>query len=204
MPGLEKLAAVVEFCWTVLAGRVIGIRHVVRYLRNPNPRVTVRLLRAFGASIGRHTTFKGSVFFDNVIEDRNSAGDFRHLSIGENCYVGEAVYIDLANQVSVGSNVMLSARCCLITHADCGRSPELARVFPRSCRPVEVGDGCWIGANATLLDGVSLGGACAVGANALVKSSFPAGSVVAGVPARPISGRAAAGSVARRANRDSA
>lgn len=197
MAGFEKLAAIVEFCRAYVAGKIGGIACVVRYLRNPNPRVTARLLSAFGASIGRNTTFKGSLYLDNVTRDRNATGDFRHLSIGENCYVGEAVYIDLADRVIVGSNVMLSARCCVVTHSDCGRSPALAQRFPRSCRAVVIGADCWVGANATLLDGVALGRMCVVGANALVKSSFPDGSVVVGVPARRVPDSGGAGSAAQ-------
>lgn len=47
-----------------------------------------------------------------------------------------------------------------------------------------VGDHCYIGPGAVLVGGVELGEGCVVGANAVVTSSFPANSVVAGVPAR--------------------
>ena len=47
-----------------------------------------------------------------------------------------------------------------------------------------VGDGCYIGPGAVLVGGVELGPGCVVGANAVVTRSFPAHSVVAGVPAR--------------------
>jgi maltose O-acetyltransferase len=51
---------------------------------------------------------------------------------------------------------------------------------------VRIGNGCWIGAKAVILMNVELGDRCVVGAGAVVTRSFPADSVVVGVPARPI------------------
>lgn len=53
-------------------------------------------------------------------------------------------------------------------------------------KPIVIGERCWIGANAVILPGVELGDDVVVGAGAVVTKSFPAGSVVAGVPARLI------------------
>ena len=57
-----------------VADYFFGISFLVRYLRNPNPRLTVRLLRAFGARVGNRTTFKRSLILDNTYEDENSTG----------------------------------------------------------------------------------------------------------------------------------
>jgi acetyltransferase-like isoleucine patch superfamily enzyme len=50
---------------------------------------------------------------------------------------------------------------------------------------IVVGDGCWLGAGSIILDGVELGAGCVVGAGAVVTRSYPAGTVLTGVPARP-------------------
>ncbi len=49
---------------------------------------------------------------------------------------------------------------------------------------VTIGDGCWLGARATILKDVTLGDRCVVAAGAVVTRSFPAGSIIGGVPAR--------------------
>lgn len=49
---------------------------------------------------------------------------------------------------------------------------------------VVIEDDCWIGAKATILDGVTIGRGSVVGAGAVVTTSLPPLSVAAGVPAR--------------------
>jgi len=54
---------------------------------------------------------------------------------------------------------------------------------------VKIGNSCWIGAKAVILKDVELGDHCVVGAGAVVTKSFPAGSVIVGVPAHAVSGK---------------
>ncbi|HWH95716.1 MAG TPA: serine acetyltransferase [Baekduia sp.] len=70
-----------------------------------------------------------------------------------------------------------------------------ARVHPSSSigatehgAPV-VGDGCYIAPGARLLGPITLGDHVIVGANAVVRDSFPAHSVLAGVPAEVVGRR---------------
>ena len=51
---------------------------------------------------------------------------------------------------------------------------------------VIIGNYCWIGAKAIILKDVVLGDHCVVAAGSVVTKSFPAGSVIAGVPAKLI------------------
>ena len=53
--------------------------------------------------------------------------------------------------------------------------------------PVNIGDRCWIGANAVILPGVTLGPHTVVGAGAIVTKSYPRGyCVLVGNPAKKI------------------
>ena len=57
-------------------------------------------------------------------------------------------------------------------------------------RPVTIEDDVWIGHGATVLKGVRIGRGSIVAAGAVVVDDVPAGTIVGGVPARPIGVRA--------------
>lgn len=50
--------------------------------------------------------------------------------------------------------------------------------------PIEIGDGCWIGARTVILGGVSIGAGSVVAAGSVVTRNVSANVLVAGVPAR--------------------
>jgi acetyltransferase-like isoleucine patch superfamily enzyme len=53
-------------------------------------------------------------------------------------------------------------------------------------RAIHIGSDAWIGANVTILRGVTIGQAAVVGAGSVVTKDVPAYTMVAGNPARPI------------------
>lgn len=52
--------------------------------------------------------------------------------------------------------------------------------------PIVIGRGVWIGANVTVLPGVTIGDDAVVAAAAVVTRDVPAGAVVVGAPARVV------------------
>lgn len=180
---LNRLWAFAVYCAVYLIARALGISFVISYLRNPNPRITIKLLKAFGAKIGNDTTIKRTLFLDNVYGDQNSAGDFSYLKIGNNCYIGDGVFLDLANEIRIEDNAVLSGHVSLITHAECGRSAYVSQKFPRKCEPIVVGMGSWIGFGASILAGVKTGRNSVVGAKGLLLQDAEDGGLYVGVPA---------------------
>ena len=53
-------------------------------------------------------------------------------------------------------------------------------------RPVRIGDKVWVGANATILPGVTIGDGAIVAAGAVVTKDVAPRTVVGGVPAKVI------------------
>ena len=182
----DALLILIKFHFNLLLGKIFGITYVIRYIRNPDPIITVKLLREFGAKIGERTTIKRTIYLDNVYEDKNSIGDFSNLKIGINCYIGDCAYFDLSNEIIIGNNVVISGGVSFVTHADCNRSVYLEKVFPRKCKKIVVQDGAWIGFKATILNGVTIKRNSVVAAHSLVKKDVEEYCFYAGLPAEKI------------------
>jgi len=125
---------------------------------------------------------------------------FVHISagarIGERCSLGQNAYV--GNDVTIGNNVKIQNNVSVydaVTLEDdvfCGPSCVFTNVYnPRAFierkaefLPTLVRRGATIGANATVVCGVTVGEYAMVGAGAVVKKDVPDHAVVAGVPAR--------------------
>ena len=118
--------------------------------------------------------------------------------IGERCNLGQNVVVmsgvRLGNNVKVQNNVSLYEGVTLEDDVFCGPSCVFTNVVnPRShvtrkheYRPTLVRKGSSIGANATIVCGVTLGEYAFVGAGAVVTSDVPAFALMVGVPARRV------------------
>ena len=117
--------------------------------------------------------------------------DESSVSIGDDCVFNNGVSIISAGTDSACSGITIGSRCLFGTRVQIMDSDfHGLRVNERTllsavrCRPVLVGNDCWIGSSAILLKGVVLGDGCVVGAGSVVTGEFPAGSLIAGNPAR--------------------
>ena len=118
--------------------------------------------------------------------------------IGERCTIGQNVVVmpgtRLGNNVKVQNNVSIYEGVELEDDVFCGPSMVFTNVLnPRShvsrkhdYRRTYVRRGATIGANATIVCGVTLGEYAFVGAGAVVTKNVGAFALVAGVPARQI------------------
>jgi UDP-2-acetamido-3-amino-2,3-dideoxy-glucuronate N-acetyltransferase len=127
--------------------------------------------------------------------------------IGNDCSLGQNVFV--ANHVAIGdhvkiqNNVSIYEGVVLEDYVFCGPSMVFTNVktprseFPRNTSsdylPTLVGRGATIGANATIVCGVTLREGAFVAAGAVVTRDVPAYAVVAGVPARVVGWMSAAG-----------
>lgn len=108
------------------------------------------------------------------------------IEIGDSNYFNRDVIIDACGSVRIGSHCMFGPRI-YITDSNHTLLPDRwVGDCPMERGRVVLGDGCWIGAGATILKDVHLGEGCVVGAGAVVTKSFPAGSIIAGIPGRMI------------------
>ena len=175
MKALSEVGAgrIARFVWTTLLLSVFR-RMWLPPLRN-------LWLRLCGARIGSNVVIHRCSLM-NV--DR---GGFRALRIGNNCFVGEEVLIDLAAPVTLEDDVTLAARCVILTHLNVGyRDHPLQPRFPSEASGVTIKRGSFIGASATLLAGTTVGPEAFVAACSLVNRAVGPGETVAGVPIRAL------------------
>ena len=144
-----------------------------------HPRLRARLLGVFGAHIGRNVRIYEIQLF-------NLQAGFSNLHVADDVHIGPGCRLDLSASLSIAARATLSPGVTVLTHSDPGsvhNSKLLAR-YPATLGPVCIGSDCWIGANATLLGGVTVGDLVVIAAGAVVTRDVPGGSVAAGVPAR--------------------
>ena len=118
--------------------------------------------------------------------------------IGRGCSLGQGVYV--GNDVCIGDNVKIQNNVSVydaVTREDevfCGPSMVFTNVHnPRSAVPRKaeyrrtlVKRGATLGANCSIVCGITIGEHAFVGAGALVSRDVPAFALVVGVPARRI------------------
>lgn len=121
-----------------LAGRIF----VNTYLPIPGS-VKIMILRLFGAKIGSGVVIKPKV---NVKYPW-------FLSVENNTWIGENVWIDNLTDVTIGSNVCISQGAMLLT----GNHDFKKKSFDLILGKITIADGAWVGAQAVVCPGVTCG-----------------------------------------------
>jgi acetyltransferase-like isoleucine patch superfamily enzyme len=209
----EKLnsVALFQFCWNQGWNLLRGAR-VLIYLRNPKgmmlgsgvrffnlPRVTwgkflklgeqvtVSGLGTEGVQLGNNV---GIGAFSRVIVSTslNDMGSF--IRIGNNVGIGEFAYLGGAGGLEIGDDCIVGQylSCHPENHIyEDSKTPIRLQGVTR--KGIKIGANCWIGSKVTILDGVSIGAGSVVAAGAVVTRSFPANSVIGGIPAKLLKSR---------------
>jgi UDP-2-acetamido-3-amino-2,3-dideoxy-glucuronate N-acetyltransferase len=116
----------------------------------------------------------------------------KNCIIGQNCMIGPNVAI--GNRCKLQNNVSLYPGVTLEDEVFCGPSCVFTNVYsPRAFierkqefQPTLVKRGATIGANATVVCGVTVGRYAMIAAGAVVKADVPDYAIEAGVPARQV------------------
>lgn len=115
----------------------------------------------------------------------------KRVTIGDNSFVNrdckfysskkrrEKGDIIIGNNVFVGMNVSF----CTVSH-EIGTQQQ--RAGKHLDKDIVVRNGCWIGINSTILQGVTIGEGTVIGANSLVVEDCEPNSLYVGIPARKI------------------
>ena len=135
------------------------------------PSVRHRLLRLYGVTVGDAAIFRAGFYLDNL-----------DLAIGDGTFINSGCHFEGRSPISIGArcDIGMEVMFCTSTHVAGGPG---RRAGPPTSAPITVGDGCWIGARAVLLPGVSVADGCVVAAGAVVASDTLPHGLYGGVPA---------------------
>ena len=131
--------------------------------------------------------------------------EYAKVEIGNNAFICGHGFVYGRGEVSIGDGTWLSPGVIIRTHLDApvsiGRNCDIGpsvdfitgshefgdpqrRAGAGIALPIEIGDGCWIGAHTVILGGVHIGSGSVVAAGSVVTQDIPENVFAAGVPAK--------------------
>lgn len=154
------------------------------------------------ASIINNRSIKNAITIGAFSHIKGEILTFRHggkIVIGNYCFIGPNSYLWSAKMISIGNRVLISHNCNIFdsdTHPldPADRHIQCKGIITGSY-PVDINlqeeevtieDDVWIGANSTILKGVTIGKAAVVGAGSVVTKNVDAFTIVAGNPAKAV------------------
>lgn len=157
LPDLAR-SRTANYLWQLASLVFVGNRLQI------SSRLRVAVLRRFGAKIGKGVVFR----------PRTRVKSPWHLEIGDNCWIGDGVWIDNQDHVSVGHDVVLSQDTYLTTGAHAFRR-DMALIS----RPIVIEPGVWISSRCVVLGGAQVGRSAVVSPLTVIKGRIPANAIVA-------------------------
>ncbi len=180
--GITKVLRKIQIAWNVneftIRRKILGFENANAFLRRLDKNSIIPILKINGAVIGTNCDIESPLIFHNCV-------DFSNLIIGNNCHIGKNCFLDLRGKIILENNIVVSMQTSLITHVDMERS-SLRSNYPITSANVILKDNCYIGANSTILMGVTINECGFVAAGSVVIKSVASSVMVGGVPAKEI------------------
>jgi putative colanic acid biosynthesis acetyltransferase WcaF len=139
---------------------------------NPLSGLKVRLLRLFGAKVGKGVIIKPGV-------------NIKYpwlLEVGNHVWIGEKVWMDNLTRVSISSHVCLSQGAMLLT----GNHDYKKPAFDLMLGEITLETGCWIGAQAVVCPGVRCGAQSMLAVGSVATHDLQENTIYQGNPAQAV------------------
>lgn len=109
------------------------------------------------------------------------------IKINKNVYIGEYVIMYGHGGITIGENTLIAMHTCIVSsnHTIPPRGNHI-RSTPDILLPVKIGSDVWIGANCSILGGITVGNGVVIGAGSVVNRDIPPYAIAVGNPAKII------------------
>ncbi|KAB7790493.1 sugar O-acetyltransferase [Bifidobacterium leontopitheci] len=104
---------------------------------------------------------------------------------GAHCYANFNLTLVDDGEIHIGDHVMIGPNVILCTTGHPIRA-DLRDRYAQFSAPISIGRSAWLGANVTVMPGVTIGERAVIGACSLVTHDIPADTVAYGTPCRPV------------------
>lgn len=107
----------------------------------------------------------------------------KHTKIGKNVFINfDCTFLDLGG-ITIEDNVLIAPKVSLLTEGHPIEPENRHALIPK---PIHIKKNAWIGAGATILQGVTIGENSIVASGAVVSKDVPDNTIAGGVPAKII------------------
>ena len=170
-----------EYSRKIILGKWVRIEHDSR----------LSALGTEGITIGNNS---GIGAFSSIIVSTSFQNIGSYIRIGSNVGIGEFASLGGGGGLEIGDDCIIGQYFSCHPENHVHKNPEQPiRLQGVTREGIRIGKDCWIGSKVTILDGVHIGDGCVIAAGAVVTQSFPAYSILAGVPARILRDRSEPG-----------
>lgn len=147
----------------------------------------IRLSGESHVEVGSDVFVGAGSWIQVLFEERGRLGEPK-LVIGDGTSIAGSCVLSAAHSVTIGRRVLMARNVYIADHGHAFADPETAVLDQgiRDVRPVEIGDGAWLGQNVFVGPGVRIGRGAVVGSNSVVLEDVPDHSVAVGAPARVV------------------
>lgn len=107
----------------------------------------------------------------------------KNIHVGKNVFINSGCRFQDQGGITIGDDVLIGHNVVLATLNHDMNPRKRSTLHPA---PITIGNDVWIGANATVLPGVTIGDGAVIAAGAVVTKDVPSNVIVGGVPAKII------------------
>ena len=107
----------------------------------------------------------------------------KNITVGKNVFINSGCHFQDQGGIMIGDGALIGHNVVLATLNHDFAPQKRSALHPA---PIVIGEKVWIGANATIVPGVTVGNGAIIAAGAVVTKDVPENVIVGGVPAKII------------------